>query len=146
MKSFISKGMLACSVMMGTTALLTYTSYAPQSWGCLAFSIWLLFAISKGWRNMQTADKNLLAWGWLSVAAFNCFTRADPSFKASLALQSTSHVRTICFPAHSSSHPQRNCRRYDLHSKCWDLPGQVSRCASSCRAVWFQNVESLLAC
>ena len=84
MKLLQSKGPLACSVMMGTIAILKYTSLAPQSWGCIAFSIWLLFAISKGWSSMQTADKNLLAWGWLSVAAFNCFTRADPSFRVTV--------------------------------------------------------------
>ncbi len=84
MKAMHMKSIIACSAILGTTALLRHTSYAPHSWGCLAFSVWLLFAMSKGWGDMQTVDKNLLAWGWLSVAAFNCFTRADPSFKVSL--------------------------------------------------------------
>lgn len=72
---------LASTLACATALLLVGTNFAPLAWGCAAFCIWLLFALSKGWENLQTIDKNLLAWGWLSVAAFNCFIRSDPSFK-----------------------------------------------------------------
>lgn len=68
-------------ISAAAAAVLLYSEFAPQSWGCAAYAVWFLFASLKGWRNLGSMDQTLLAWGWGSVAAFNFYLQYDPSFK-----------------------------------------------------------------
>lgn len=54
----------------------------PKSWCLLSLSVWLTYALVRGWDSLGNWDRRQLAWGCASAAAFLYFLCCDVEFES----------------------------------------------------------------